>query len=62
MHFGSFCVAIISIFNEIICKWGQRSARKFFGYCLPSARMVIESAFGRLKARFGSLRGEMILN
>ena len=32
---------------------------KFFGYRLSSVRMVIECAFGRLKARFGSLRSEM---
>ena len=32
---------------------------QFFGFRLSSARMVIECAFGRLKARFGCLRRNM---
>ena len=35
---------------------------RFFGYRLSSARMVIECAFGRLKARFGCLRRDMDIN
>eukprot|EP00794_Sanderia_malayensis_P017237 gene17238-18958_t len=35
---------------------------QIFGYKLSSARMVIESAFGRLKARFGTLKREMDIN
>ena len=35
---------------------------KFFGYSLCRARMVIQCAFGRLKARFGALRRAMDIN
>ena len=35
---------------------------QFFGWRLPLARMVIEYAFGRLKARFGALKREMDIN
>ena len=33
-----------------------------FGRRLSSARMVIECAFGRLKARFGCLRRQLVIN
>ena len=35
---------------------------QFFGYRLSSTRMVIEFAFGCLKARFGCLRKDMNIN
>ena len=38
---------------------GKDVDETFFCYRLSSARMVIECAFGRLKARFGALRREM---
>ena len=38
---------------------GKDEFEEFFGFCLSSARMVIECTFGRLKARFGSWRREM---
>ena len=38
---------------------GKSLEEQFFGYCLSSPRMVIECAFGRLKARFGCLRRDM---
>jgi hypothetical protein len=41
---------------------GKDAQEQFFGYRLSSARMVIECAFGRLKARFGCLRREMDIN
>ncbi len=37
-------------------KGGSTDLEQFFGYRLSSARMVVECAFGRLKARFGVLR------
>lgn len=41
---------------------GKDAQEQFFGYRLSSARMVVECAFGRLKARFGCLRREMDVN
>ena len=41
---------------------GKNECEEFFGYRLSSARMVIECAFGRLKARFGCLRRDMDIN
>ena len=38
---------------------GRTVEEKFFSQKLSSARITIESAFGRLKARFGALRREM---
>ena len=38
---------------------GKTIDEQFFCHRLSSARMVIECAFGRLKARFGALRREM---
>ena len=43
-------------------KGGKNSSERFFGQHLCSARMVLECAFGRLKARFGSLRREINMN
>ena len=41
---------------------GKTVQEQFFGWRLSSARMVIECAFGRLKARFGALKREMDIN
>ena len=41
---------------------GKNQQEQFFGYKLSSARMVIECAFGRLKARFGCLKRDMDIN
>jgi hypothetical protein len=41
---------------------GNTVQQQYFGWRLSSARMVIECAFGRLKARFGILRREMDIN
>ena len=40
-------------------KGGSTEKEQFFGYRLSSARLVVECAFGRLKARFGILRRAM---
>ena len=41
---------------------GKNEKEQFFGNRLSSARMVLECAFGRLKARFGCLRRDMDIN
>ncbi|XP_060776816.1 putative nuclease HARBI1 [Neoarius graeffei] len=41
---------------------GSTPQEQYFGLCLCRARMVIECAFGRLKARFASLRRAMDIN
>ena len=35
---------------------GKDQSEEFFGFNLPTGRMVIECAFGSLKAHFGCLR------
>ncbi|XP_030008156.1 protein ALP1-like [Sphaeramia orbicularis] len=44
------------------CNGGSTPQEQYFGLCLCRARMVIECAFGRLKARFASLRRPMDIN
>ena len=41
---------------------GKNQAEDLFGFPLYSARMVVECALGRLKARFSCLRTEMDIN
>ena len=41
---------------------GSTAQEQYFGLSLCRARMVIECAFGRLKARFGALRRAMDMN
>ena len=41
---------------------GKQEPGEFFGFRLPSAWMVIECTFGRLKTRFGCLKREMDIN
>ena len=41
---------------------GKNEEEHFFCYKLSSARMVIECAFGRLKAKCGCLRRDMDIN
>ncbi|KAK0141740.1 hypothetical protein N1851_020591 [Merluccius polli] len=41
---------------------GSTVQEQYFGLSLCRARMVIECAFGRLKARFGALRRAMDIN
>nr|XP_055049667.1 uncharacterized protein LOC129435355 [Misgurnus anguillicaudatus] len=41
---------------------GSTPSEQYFGLCLCKARMVIECAIGRLKARFAALRRPMDIN
>lgn len=41
---------------------GSAKQEQYFGMRLCQARMVIECAFGRLKARFGALKRSMDIN
>ncbi|XP_054619214.1 interleukin enhancer-binding factor 2 homolog isoform X1 [Dunckerocampus dactyliophorus] len=41
---------------------GSTPQEQYFGLCLRKARMVIECAFGRLKARFAALKRAMDIN
>eukprot|EP00794_Sanderia_malayensis_P019764 gene19764-biopygen16412 len=41
-------------------KGGSTDPKQFFGKRLSSARMVVECAFGRLKARFGKLKVKIL--
>ena len=41
---------------------GKDESEEFFSFHLSLVRMVIECAFGRLKARFGCLMREMDVN
>ena len=41
---------------------GTNCQEQYFGYKLCSARNVIECSFGRLKARFGTLKRAMDIN
>ena len=43
-------------------KGGKDNSERFFGQRLSSARMIVECAFGRMKARFGCLRRGMDIN
>ena len=43
-------------------KGGKDNSERFFDQRLSSARMIIECAFGRMKARFGCLRRGMDIN
>ena len=53
---------LLPILMKEFSKRGKNSSERFSGQRLFSARMVIECAFGRLKARFGCLRKEMEIN
>ena len=43
-------------------KGGKDDPKKFFGYKLSTAGIVIENAFGRLKGRFRCLNKAMYVN
>ena len=53
------CIPTPWLFNEGVLLWRHCTWRRIFSYRLPSARMVVECAFGRLKGWFGILRKDI---
>ena len=53
------CISAIAYCDERV--WWWRSQEQYFGCRLSSIYMMIECAFGRLKARFGALCCDMDL-
>ena len=59
---GDLAYSLLSCLMKEFANGGKDESEEFFGFHLSLVRMVIECAFGRLKARFGCLKREMDVN